>query len=180
MRRAFTLLELLVVIAIVGVLTGLLLPAIGSAMQTGKRVACQANLRSLGQTLQMYLDANRDKLPVARYFASVNTTDAQPFTTLADFIQHPLPQPAFEVESFDPWHCPSDPGLSAATGFSYTYAPVTTFSILPDNVAQSFWKSPRTVIFIDADEWHPGREHERRNVVRRDGSVGLFTGSLNQ
>lgn len=148
-------------------------------MQTGKRVACQANLRSLGQAMQMYLDANRDRLPVAQYFASVNTTDAEPFTTLADFIQHPLPQPSFEVESFDPWHCPADLGASVATGFSYTYAPMTTFSILPAHTARTFWRSPRSVIFIDTGEWHPGYGPERRNVVRRDGSVGLFTGSLN-
>jgi prepilin-type N-terminal cleavage/methylation domain-containing protein/prepilin-type processing-associated H-X9-DG protein len=47
-RRGFTLVELLVVIAIIGVLMGLLLPAINSARESGRKTQCLSNMKNLG------------------------------------------------------------------------------------------------------------------------------------
>jgi len=53
-RHGFTLVEMLVVIAIIGVLAGLLLPALMSVKERGKSVTCQNNLRQLAQAMRIY------------------------------------------------------------------------------------------------------------------------------
>ena len=76
-RRAFTLVELLVVIAIIAVLAALLLPALASARDQGRKAACLSNLRQIGIGLINYATDNDGKIPFG--------PKAPPFTNPADF-----------------------------------------------------------------------------------------------
>ena len=60
---AFTLVEMLVVIAIIGTLAALLLPALSSARERGRRTSCLSNLDQIGKSLAIYCNSSENYLP---------------------------------------------------------------------------------------------------------------------
>jgi prepilin-type N-terminal cleavage/methylation domain-containing protein/prepilin-type processing-associated H-X9-DG protein len=64
-QRAFTLVELLVVIGIIGLLLGILLPALSGARRAANTLQCESNLRGIGQAMNLYAADYQNYIPGA-------------------------------------------------------------------------------------------------------------------
>ncbi|MCK4904641.1 type II secretion system protein [bacterium] len=62
-KHGFTLIELLVVVAIMGILAGILMPALSRAREGARRVTCINNLKQFGLALNEYANDNFETLP---------------------------------------------------------------------------------------------------------------------
>ena len=61
-RTAFTLVELLTVITIIGILVGMLMPAMNVAREAARSAQCSSNLRQFGVAFAAHSSANRGRL----------------------------------------------------------------------------------------------------------------------
>lgn len=108
-KKTFTLIELLVVIAIIAILASMLMPALSSAREAGKRTTCLNNLKQIGTALEMYIHDNRNFLPSCRSYPEKPAEGEENLTALTDVLQPYL-------ENKNIFECPSDTPLASTNG----------------------------------------------------------------
>ncbi|MEO0474346.1 MAG: prepilin-type N-terminal cleavage/methylation domain-containing protein [Planctomycetota bacterium] len=115
--RGFTLIELLVVVSIIGLMIGILLPALAAARSAAEKVTCSATLRQLGLVVESYTIEHKETYPIARYMPEpfVSTSPHPPIMEVLDgYIDS-------GKEESRVYLCPDDDQVYALSGISYEY-----------------------------------------------------------
>ena len=140
-RDGFTLIELLVVIAIIAILAALLLPALASAKEKGKRAQCISNLRQVGVAMNVYALDNREYVLPAwwqggRYVQLVIAPENAEVAKSVGLYT--------STNSSSCWACPNRPGLPVnniynqfALGYQYLGG-ITNWFCAATGVGQDF------------------------------------------
>ena len=99
-NRGFTLVELLVVIAIIGILIGMLLPAVQAVREAARRTACQNNMRQMGLGLLNY-ESGIGKLPPCGYTDGFSGNNQLDFSWIIHILPFAEANNMFDAIDFD-------------------------------------------------------------------------------
>jgi prepilin-type N-terminal cleavage/methylation domain-containing protein/prepilin-type processing-associated H-X9-DG protein len=165
---AFTIIELLVVIAIIAILAALLLPVLSRSKEAGRSTACISNLRQIGIALQLWVDANNNRMPEMR--DQLMDTNSVPTNALPG-VEVVLKD---ELGNTNVLRCPSDrQNLYERTGSSYAWNSLLNGQVADNLTVLGLSVSPHAIpVFFDKEGFHAARGPARAiNYLYADGHI---------
>ena len=169
-RTAFTLIELLVVIAIIAILAALILGPVSRSKEAAKGAACISNLRQVGIALQLYVDANNQRLPTM-YDKLVTVDTNQPPTNTLPSVEIVLQS---DLGNTNVLRCPSDKNeIFERTGASYAWNFLLNGQRGDDLSAFGLkFDSHAIPVFYDKEKFHAARGSGKEvNYLYADGHI---------
>lgn len=165
-RRGFTLIELLVVISIIGLLLGIMLPALSFTKQLGQKANCAGQLKGVGIGLQAYLNDHNNIMPRVAVLPSFDNT----YPSLAEVLSPYLgDHKALLCVADDAGRRTDLPGRRYfdTEGSSYSFNDHLYGIEAKDDFLATIWGEVNVFVIFDYEPFH-----RRSNYLFADGHVG--------
>ena len=181
--RGFTLIELLVVIAIIAILAAMLLPALQSARERGRRGSCISNLKQIGTALMQYAQDNREKNPAGacRTSTTVSTALAVGLDVAGSAAGMEVLRAHEYLADYSVYTCPSSTVSAASSGaLSYAGTPSLAYGYIPGYVAGNYGSESAMAADLDGTNTNAvGKTNHTNygNMLFADGSTRGFNGT---
>ena len=155
-NNGFTLIELLVVIGVIGILAGLLLPALARAKERGRSIKCVSNLKQIGLGIVYYTD-DHEYYPPGRE-AGVTQWDLCVGTYVGGSLNPLVPEARTDL-----FMCPSATAINLGTVLNYSANPnvckEVTVTVGP-TPANGIGRAADVIVVADAIQYAPdGSSH---------------------
>jgi prepilin-type processing-associated H-X9-DG protein len=181
--------------AIIGILVGLLLPALARAKSKAGNAVCVNNLRQLGIAVRNYSEDSNSWLPSAEILPTEPIDPQNPLPRMCDVLASYVGRtPGTNTNAATVFKCPDDKvGLFETEGSSYEWnADLNGHRIDETRTANMFLKTVRdgvvvqstnmvlrfppetTPLLLDYEDFHPRDPKSGKNVAYMDGHVAVL------